>query len=207
MKNKTVPFSYHLYHPITKKHYYGIKYSKGCHPDDLWTKYFSSSKIVKKLIQDYGIDSFTFEVRKIFKTPKEALLWENKFLTKINAAKNPNWLNRHNGGKKFRSPLTQTEIQKIIVSKRFKNVPKSEEQKRKMSISAVRSNNKRHNSGWRMPKKSLEQMIETRKQNIIFGNINPYSIERNKKMAESKTGKKRKYLPNGKFIMVNKEDL
>jgi hypothetical protein len=48
-----IPFTYLLKHIPTKKYYYGVKLKKGCHPNDLWTKYFTSSKIVKSLIKKY----------------------------------------------------------------------------------------------------------------------------------------------------------
>ena len=36
----TIPFTYYLYHKPTGKKYYGVRFKKGCHPDDLWNKYF-----------------------------------------------------------------------------------------------------------------------------------------------------------------------
>ena len=53
------------------------------------------------------------------------------------------------------------------------------------------------------PKDAIERATKTRQKRIDAGLINPYSEERNKKMAESKRGKVRKYLPSGKYIMVN----
>lgn len=97
------PFTYCLTFLLIGKRYYGVRYAKGCHPDQLWTTYFTSSKTIKALIEEYGEDSFTFEIRKTFKTREEALSWETKFLTKIDAAKHPEWLNDHNGGKNFHS--------------------------------------------------------------------------------------------------------
>ena len=98
---KTIPFSYHLYHKPTKKHYYGIKYASGFEPSDLWIRYFSSSKIVKKLITEYGKDSFIVTVRKTFDTGEQAVLWEHRLLTRIRAAQREDWINRHNGKKKL----------------------------------------------------------------------------------------------------------
>jgi group I intron endonuclease len=95
------PYTYHLYHKPTGKHYYGVRTAKDCHPDELWVTYFSSSKIVNLLIEEHGSDSFEYEIRKLFETPEEALEWEMKFLTRIDAAAKDNWLNRHNGGKNF----------------------------------------------------------------------------------------------------------
>lgn len=95
------PYTYHLFHKPTKKHYYGVRTAKDCNPDELWKTYFSTSKIVKSLREQYGDNSFDYEVRKLFETPEDALEWETKFLTKINAAEREDWLNRHNGGNTF----------------------------------------------------------------------------------------------------------
>jgi hypothetical protein len=198
----TQPFSYHLYHKLTGKHYYGIKYSKGCSPIDLWTTYFSSSKLVKRLIEKFGADSFTVKVKRLFDSPEKALLWEHRLLSRINAAKRADWLNRHNGGPKFRGPTNQSENTKIVASKTHKGVPKTEEQKRKMSETAYKTNAKRKGSGWKMPLDSVIQRNETRQKRIDSGEINPYSAERNQKMSESKKGTKRKYLPDGSFVMI-----
>ena len=55
-----------------------------------------------------------------------------------------------------------------------------------------------------MPQESIQQALETRKNRIASGEINPYSDERNTKIRESKKGTKRHYLPDGSFIMVKK---
>ena len=34
--------------------YYGVRFAKGCHPSDLWIKYFTSSRIVKRFVLDNG---------------------------------------------------------------------------------------------------------------------------------------------------------
>ena len=198
----TQPFSYHLYHKQTGKHYYGIKYSKGCSPSDLWTTYFSSSKLVKQLIEKFGTDSFEVKVRRLFDSGEKALLWEHKLLTRLNAAKRSDWLNRHNGGVKFRAPTTQSENCKIMSSKTHKGVPKSEEQKQKMSESAKIKNKKLKDSGWTMPRESVKQRLITRQENIEAGIINPYSNERNQKMAASKRGKRKTLMPDGSYKMI-----
>jgi hypothetical protein len=101
--NIYTPFAYCITFISTGKRYYGVRYTEKevAHPSQLWTTYFTSSKIIADLIEEYGEDSFTFKVRKTFKTRAEALSWENKFLTRINAAKHPEWLNGHNGGTTF----------------------------------------------------------------------------------------------------------
>lgn len=101
----TIPFSYYLYHIPTGLKYYGVRYSNGCSPTDIWTTYFTSSLKVKQLISEYGVNSFKIEVRKTFQSAADALLWEHKVLRRLNAASSDVWINQHNGDKKFRAPL------------------------------------------------------------------------------------------------------
>ena len=95
-----MPYTYIITHIVTNVKYYGVRYAKGCSPNDLGTKYFSSSKAVKKIIKEEGVTAFKFEVRRIFDSADDALKWEHRFLTKINAADSSMWFNKHNGGLK-----------------------------------------------------------------------------------------------------------
>ena len=112
------PFTYCITFIPTGKRYYGSRYANNkkevAHPSQLWTTYFTSSKIISDLIEEHGVDSFTFGVRKIFKTRTETVSWESKFLTKIGAAQSPDWLNGHNGGTTFCS--TPKSVQKMKVT-------------------------------------------------------------------------------------------
>ena len=83
MMTKHIPFTYRIIHNPSGKWYYGVKYSKGCSPDDLWKTYFTSSSTVKSLIEETGIESFTIEIRRIFDNPASARNWELKVLRKI----------------------------------------------------------------------------------------------------------------------------
>ena len=95
--NEYIPYTYYLYHPITGKKYYGVRYKKNCTPEDLWNKYFSSSKIIKEMIKVYGINSFLYEVRRTFKTAKEARDWECKVLWKMKVVEKSDWINQNYG--------------------------------------------------------------------------------------------------------------
>jgi len=88
-----IPFTYLIKHIPTNKYYYGVRYKKGCHPNDLWTKYFTSSKKVKGLIKRYGKKSFIFEIRKTFKTTKQARMWEHKVLRRLKVIHRNDFLN------------------------------------------------------------------------------------------------------------------
>ena len=96
-KKPTIPFVYLLRWTKHGKWYYGSKYSIGCHPSDLWTKYFTSSTYVKEFRELYG-EPDVIEIRRTFKTQEEAVEWESKFLKRILAYKHPQSLNYANPG-------------------------------------------------------------------------------------------------------------
>lgn len=95
------PFTYCITFIPTGEKYYGSRYGKGCHPDTLWTSYFTSSKVIQQLILEHGKDAFVVSIRKTFNTAKEARKWETTFLNKVEAAQSNEWLNQHNGDEKF----------------------------------------------------------------------------------------------------------
>lgn len=196
------PFTYHLYHKPTNKHYYGVRYQKSCSPNDLWTTYFSSSSVIHKLIEDYGVDSFIPTVRKTFETAEAAKIWETKFLHKVKAQSNDNWLNRHNGGSTFVGPECHSESTKRRIGSKVRGTKRSESTKEKHRKNATAREIKRRQDGWTMPRDAIDRALKTRADRIKAGTINPYSEERNSKMANSKRGTKRHYLPDGSFIMV-----
>lgn len=154
------------------------------------------------MIKEYGIDSFVATVRKIFVTMEEAINHETRFLQRIDAKNNDKWLNRHNGGKYFRGVPFHSNESKEKMSKNTKGKKKSSETRKLMAGAAVIREEKRRESGWKMPRLAVEKAIDTRQQRIESGDINPYSRERNKKMAKSKTGTKRHYLSDGSFKMI-----
>ena len=80
---KSIPFTYRVTHIPTGNWYYGVKYSTGCKPEDLWNTYFTSSFVVRYLIEQTGVDSFSAEIRKIFANKQDAINWELKVLRKV----------------------------------------------------------------------------------------------------------------------------
>lgn len=67
MTSKTIyqPFTYCITFILTGQRYYGSRYANNkttvAHPDQLWTTYFTSSKVIKSLIKEHGKESFTFQ--------------------------------------------------------------------------------------------------------------------------------------------------
>lgn len=84
-------YIYLLYNKTIKMYYVGVRYAKDCNPDDFWVSYFTSSKIVHKLIDLYGEDDFKYKIVKIFNDRNEAILTEQKYTKK--ALKKKNYLN------------------------------------------------------------------------------------------------------------------
>lgn len=125
----TTPFTYIITHIPSNVKYYGVRFAECCHPSDLGTTYFSSSKTVKSLIQEEGISNFAFEVRKLFETKQAAINWESKFLLRVKAAQSPHWFNKNNGGRNFIWPRGKPKSE---LTKQRMRKPKSTEHRQKL---------------------------------------------------------------------------
>lgn len=79
----TVPFTYRVTHLPSGTWYYGVRYAEGCHPNDLFRCYFTSSARISKLLDEDGPSSFRTEVRRTFESKESAIRWESKVLRKI----------------------------------------------------------------------------------------------------------------------------
>jgi len=54
-------------------YYVGVRYAKDSNPDDFWVSYFTSSKIVHKLIDLYGKDVISNKIVKVYNDRNEAI--------------------------------------------------------------------------------------------------------------------------------------
>lgn len=81
--------------------YYGVKWASKADPSRFWVDYFTSSKLVKERIHQYGKDAFHAEERRVFDSKEEALRWEARVLTRLKAAQRPDYLNRTNGNENW----------------------------------------------------------------------------------------------------------
>lgn len=195
------PFTYCITFLPSGKRYYGARYSinEVAHPDQLWTTYFTSSKIIADLIEEHGVDSFTFEIRKIFKTRKETVLWESKFLTKIGAAKSQDWLNGNNGnGKFYNSPestkkgletkkkngtLNSNSPESIQRGKDTKIRNGSTNSNSPVSIQKAKDTRKRNGTGNGSTIESIQKQKDTKIRN---GTMNPTTPESVQRMLDTK---------------------
>jgi len=133
---KGTPFTYQLSWTNLDIHYYGVRYSKYCHPDDLWTKYFTSSKYVNTFKIENG-EPDIIKVDYIFDTKEEAREYEYQYIKENNCVKDPKWLNLGNGGEDFfnlgGNKISEEQKQKIGNFNRGRI--HTEESKQKMSDS------------------------------------------------------------------------
>lgn len=92
-----IPYSYLIGWTNHNKYYYGIRYAKNCHPDDLWKKYFTSSKKVKEFRKKFG-EPDIIQIRRTFSNKEDCIAWEIKLLRRINVLEDDKWLNANIAG-------------------------------------------------------------------------------------------------------------
>jgi hypothetical protein len=144
----TVPYTYLLKHVPTGKFYYGCRFAEGCHPTEFWKSYKTSSKYVKELVEQYGENTFEYEIRKTFTDKQSARNWETKVLKKMNVVVRSDFLNMTDNisisseaaskGRKGKFGIFKNSQKQIdAIKKANTGLKRSEEVKRKMSESQM----------------------------------------------------------------------
>jgi hypothetical protein len=98
------PYTYLIGWTTQNKWYYGVRYAKaykclyetGCHPDDFWATYFTSSKVVTNFICEFG-DPDIIQIRKTFSDEDSAVKWEKRVLKRLDVVHKDEWLNESDG--------------------------------------------------------------------------------------------------------------
>ena len=188
------PYTYLIKHKSTGKVYYGVRTANTKEPaDDLWVDYFTSSLKIKKLIKEYGKDSFEAEVRQIFESKEQAIKWEPKVLRRCKVLERQHtWLNGNVAGYILATPESCEKISNSLRGK-----PKSDEHKRKISayqkgkmVSAETSKKiSEANKGKPAPNKGKPASNETRKKISDAKKGKSLSEETRKKISDAKKGK------------------
>jgi hypothetical protein len=168
-------YTYLIKCTINNKFYYGVRWGNKVLPsEDLWIKYFTSSKVIKNLINQYGKDAFLFEVRKVFITKQEAITWEETVLRRLKVLKSPDtWLNKCiSKAIRYdihpRKGVIVSEDTKEKISKSNKGKPKfTEEDKLKMSINRTGAKHWNYGNKWSEESKTKNKLSnqKTRKEN------------------------------------------
>jgi hypothetical protein len=204
------PYFYIIQHIASGKYYAGCKINSSADSDTFMTEsgYQTTSKVVHKIIKSEGLSAFKIRKIKHFTSSSETLSYENRFLLRVNAAKNSNFLNRHNGGKCFYNKggyrLSSSTKQKM-------KKPKSTETREKMKQALSNRSkdvyekmiNTRRSSGAQWI--SDEQRVKMKEHNAMYWNEenknkhreimkefyqkNPISEETRKLLSEKRSGK------------------
>jgi hypothetical protein len=122
------PYTYLIKHRPTGQVYYGVRSANKVEPhEDLWSKYYTSSPGVQRLIEETGKDSFDVEVRRVFETKEQAVAWETKVLRRCKVLHDNRWINQNVAGY-----IIPTEESNKKISDFHKGKPKSEDHKKKI---------------------------------------------------------------------------
>lgn len=157
----------------------GASWKQGCHPDDLWTKYFTSSVHVDIQRWLYG-EPDVVEIRRTFKTKEETRDWEHNVLRRMRVVKNDRWLNKtdRKGPTTFgfhHSEETKVKISASFSGEKNPNYGKKHSEETKAKISAGNLGKK---------KKPFSEKTKAKMRK-------PKSEEHKKKIGEANRGKKR----------------
>lgn len=87
------PYTYLIGWSHLNKYYYGVRYAKGCNPNDLWKDYFTSSRYVQELRKIEG-EPDIIQIRKTFNCSTKACIWEQKILKRLKVWQNDKWINK-----------------------------------------------------------------------------------------------------------------
>ena len=170
-------------------YYIGSSYgkTKNAHPIQLWTRYFTSSKLVKEFREVNG-EPDIIRIEKTFIDRYECINFEIKLLIRMNVVKDSRFLNRSFGNGKF-AIVDYSEEAKLKRSLVLKGKPKSVETRQKMSIAAKNLPPKSAETRQKisMANKGRVHTEESRK-NMCEGQANrpPISDETRQKMSISK---------------------
>jgi hypothetical protein len=179
--------------------YYGVKYAVGCHPDQLWVSYFTSSKYVAETRAEHGEPDIV-EIRKVFDDTKSARYWENTVLRRLKVVYDDKWLNKTDN--KSISPeccshqkclgLKRSEESRAKMRKSWETRdPISEDTREKLRVAAT---SKRHSEE---SKKKISEgnkgktLTEEHKDKVRQARIGSKASDETRiKMSESATGRK-----------------
>jgi len=190
-----IPYTYLIGWTSENKWYYGCRYAKGCHPNDLFDTYFTSSKLVKKCIEEYGQPDF-IKITKTFDNETDTRLWEHKVLRRMNVIHRDDFLNQTDNiaisSDIWRGNTHSPETRKIISEKAklrylvkennpFYGKKHSEESKQKIS----KSNKSRPSH---MPMLGKKHSEESKRKISSGGKGRVVSDEAKQKMSEAKKG-------------------
>lgn len=177
------PYTYLIGWSKLNLFYYGVRFSKNCHPDDLFKTYFTSSSEVKKIIIEHGNPNI-IQIRKTFESAERARLWEHKVLTRMKVASDEKWINK-------------TEVLPILhnektIKKMIKSQKKTMLEKYGVEYSSQRPEFKELIRETKF--KKYNNPTYTNQEKIKQTNLKKYGVEHYSQTEESKERKRKTFL-------------
>lgn len=117
-KNIYTPYVYLIGWKHLDTWYYGSRYGKGVHPNDLFVTYFTSSEHVADFISEHGMPD-VIEVRKTFDNSISARKWEERVHRKMNVRRSDRWLNKSTANSKFGDTTGKLCVREIQSGRTF----------------------------------------------------------------------------------------
>lgn len=170
------PYTYFIKWSELGKSYYGVRFAKNCHPSDFWVTYFTSSKEVKRIRNQFG-DPDVIMIHKVFDSINEARNFEHAVLKFLEVPKNRFWLNKANGKVPTNLGIKRSEEAKIKSSLSQKGRTFSEEHKKKLSDAKA---------GVKRGPRTPEEKLKISKGNM--GKKRPHKEDTKKKISNTLAG-------------------
>jgi hypothetical protein len=166
-------YTYSIKHIPSKTIYYGVRKSSVV---DIGITYFSSSKLVKRLIFEGNLSDFEFKVRKKFSSYQEARNHETKILIRIRAVSNPNVLNQSVSSAKICSKDAISEQnRRNSISTKMKELWSTDEYRNKQKFNKLTHDErvKRGKAGSKKRSENYANGITKKKQKkkLTFGDV------------------------------------
>lgn len=140
---KHIPFTYLIGWSKHNRYYYGVRYKQGCNPGELWTRYFTSSKLVHEFRSKYG-EPDIIEVRKTFSSSVDAVNWETKVLSRLDVLNESKWLNANINLAQVQTPEVRKRKSEGMLRA---NIKRTDEFKQKLSTYA-KNRTAQHTANW-----------------------------------------------------------
>jgi hypothetical protein len=148
---------------------------------------------VQQLIEETGQDSFDVEIRRVFETKEQAVVWETRVLRRCKVLHDDRWINQNVAGY-----IVPTEESRKKISDYHKDKPKTEEHKKNLSES--QKGKPKLNSKNKTPEyRALMSKLKSGPNNPMYGK--GCTEERARKIGEANKGK----IPINKGVPMSEE--
>ena len=148
------------------------------------------------MIKETGPDSFDYEVRKIFDSKEQAVLWETRVLRKCNVLHDDRWLNANIAGYII---ATDEVRQKMSMTRRGKVTSELTKQK----LRDVQKGKPKKSKAYQSPEyKALMSTLKSGPGNGRYGKV--VTEETRRRISEAKKGKQ---VAHNKGTIMSKEQI